>query len=208
MPNNEAEGPVTITMPPWLVQMLPTISGAELKIILAGMFDTGRPGHRQDAPMPTAAHLAKTTGLSRRAVIDARQSATEKGLLVKRGKKRQATYVLSLDGFNPDGAISAPNVCMYVLPSLSEEQQHTMVQILHLGVARPVALDLIRRYDTPYLLQHLQYAQEAQDANVAYNAPGWFICSVEENRPRPLFRNSSKQDSPTWYEEYKDFVTK
>ena len=153
--------------------------------------------------MTIASELARMTGLSRRAVIQARQSATEKGLLLRRGTHRDTTYTLSFDHFV--GAETAPNVCTVWSHTLDKEQQQTLVQILHLGVAPPVALDMVRRFNSEYLLRHMRYAHEAKEAGVAWNAPGWFIASAREDRAPPLFSPHNSPRRP-WYEGFEHLI--
>ena len=188
-----------VKLPPWLIDALPMLSGAELKLILAAMYDTARPGRRPDAPLPGCARLQQLTGLSRSAIKSARKSATDKGLLTTRGRRRDTIYLLCLDHFHRSN--SDPHVCVWS-KLLDRKQQQTLGQILTLGVAPPVALDMVRRYETDYLRRHIEYALEAEDAGVSWNVAGWLIASARDDRGRPLLRtNKRRTTAKPWYTE-------
>lgn len=220
-------------LPPELIYLLPNISEARLKVLIAVIYHNTQIGGGEPLSLTD---IERITGLSRQSVVTATKELVSDGMLERTSIGNSYAYlpvvkfqqvVQNLDyppgkmvkNLDHSGDVvklreSESNLKDSLPDSLNsggngQNSVHlSKVQKLRAaGVYLKTAQDLANRYSEEMIDTHIGYYQVALRKNLA-QGPGWLVQSLKENWPAPLGSEPAGEEDRSKYAggAYADYV--
>lgn len=187
-------------LPPELLYLLPNISGAKLKVIIAILYHSMQVGGSEPLSLTD---IERFTGLSRRAVIDAIRDLLEDAIIDRQQAGDSYLYTPSVKSSLPGEKSSLPSVKSslagetdrelnidLIKDSLTDSLKDSTAKISLLqslrscGVYLKTAQGLVDQYPER-IEQKIRFYRHALAHNLA-QSPGWLVQAIKEDWGEPL----------------------
>lgn len=199
-------------IPPELIYLLPNISEAELKVVIAVLYHNLQVGGSEPLSLRDVEQI---TGMAHHSVINALKSLLDKALLERRQEGQSFVYlpkirasanfalplVQNLDSedgvkLRESGSINLKDSSdsLNLTSDGSGAKIALIEELRNAGVYLKTAQELVKDHSEKTIHQHFRFYRYALSKNLA-QGPGWLVLSVKQGWGAPLGYEEKKIDA-------------